>query len=150
MQLCSDDEEVEFHYFSFYRICFYTTPAVSCHCPAHSTCPMRKLLLMPTQQKKRNLYFNKAAHNRHSWERVKQTCHPSDKDCDSLILEEGRQCPNGSKWRGCSSSENTEQKTGYSSPLGDLLGRLCGIRLLFIGIFTHCRNCSVSCYLARH
>lgn len=101
-------------------------------------------------KKKKNLFFHKAAHNRHSWERVKQTCHPSDKDCDSLILEEGRQCPNGSKWRGCSSSENTEQKTGYSSPLGDLLGRLCGIRLLFIGIFTHCRNCSVSCYLARH
>lgn len=150
MQLCSDDEEVEFHYFSFYDICFYTTPAVSCHCPAHSTCPLRKLLLMPTQPKKRNLFFHKAAHNRHSWERVKQTCHPSDKDCDSLIREEGRQCPNGSKWRGCSSSENTEQKTGYSSPLGDLLGRLCGIRFLFIGIFTHCRNCSVSCYLARH
>lgn len=92
VQLCcgSHDEEVEFHDFSFYHICLYTTPTVSCHCPAHSTCPMRKLLLMPTQQKRDHT----AVHNGRSWERVKQTRHPSDKDCDSLILWEGRQCPN--------------------------------------------------------
>lgn len=100
MQLCSDDEEVEFHYFSFYHICFYTAPAVSCHCPAHSTCPMRKLLFNADQAKKEICFSHTAAHNRHSGERVKQTCHPSDKDCDSLVLEEGRQCPNGPKMKG--------------------------------------------------